>query len=165
MSTRRRASAYDALTCRIESLTERAAWSARSSTSALRALATVSGSTQDLVCAGGSRGARGSATRVAPSVPWAAAAAASAASRSPASLRSAVWANPVVLATHDADPRARSRPGHELLDLAVVEARRRRATILGEHLGEVAAVAQRGLERSLEYRFFDQVASCGGCLS
>ena len=42
-------------------------------------------------------------------------------------------------------PAPRSRPGHELLDLAVVEARRRAAAVLGEHLGEVAAVAQRGL--------------------
>ena len=31
----------------------------------------------------------------------------------------------------------------------------RHATILGEHLGEVAAVAQRGLQRAFEYRFLD----------
>ncbi len=65
----------------------------------------------------------------------------------------------------DADPGAALASGDELLDLAVVEPGRRDPAVLGEDLGEVAAVAQGRVERALEYRFFDQVASCGGCLS
>ena len=45
------------------------------------------------------------------------------------------------LTTHDADARAALAARHEFLDLAVVEARRRGATVLREHLGEVTAVA------------------------
>ena len=74
-------------------------------------------------------------------------------------------ANPVVVAPDDPDPGAALATGDELLDLGVVEPRGGAATIFREHLGEVAAVAQRGLERALKYRFLDQVASCGGCLS
>ena len=69
------------------------------------------------------------------------------------------------VAAHDPDPGAALAAGHELLDLGVVETRRCAATILGEHLGEIAAVAQRGLQGALEYGFLDQVASYGGCLS
>ena len=69
------------------------------------------------------------------------------------------------LAAYDPDPRTPLAPGHELLHLGVVETCGCQAPIFGEHLGEVAAVAQRGLERPLEYRCFDQVASCRGCLS
>ncbi|HEX4527782.1 MAG TPA: hypothetical protein VIA11_00100 [Acidimicrobiia bacterium] len=66
---------------------------------------------------------------------------------------------------HDPDPGAALATGDELFDLGVVEPRRSTPTIFREHLGEVATVAERGLQRALEYRFFDQVASCGGCLS
>src|SRR5437870_5166259 len=66
------------------------------------------------------------------------------------------------VAAHDPDPGAALAAGHELLDLGVVETRRCAATILGEHLGEIATVAQRGLQGALEYRFLDQVASYGG---
>jgi hypothetical protein len=69
------------------------------------------------------------------------------------------------VAPHHADAGAPLAPGDELLDLGVVEARRRAPTVFGEHLREIAAVAQRGLQRALEYGFLDQVASCGGCLS
>ena len=69
----------------------------------------------------------------------------------------------------------------QLLDLGVVEARRRHPTVLGEHLGEVAAVPQRSVQRALEHRSFDHVVTSvrrcplnrvakppfvrGGCLS
>jgi hypothetical protein len=64
-----------------------------------------------------------------------------------------------------ADARAPLATGGELLDLAVVEAGRRDAAVLGEHLGEVAATAQRGLQRALQHRFFDQRRLLRGCLS
>ena len=90
--------------------------------------------------------ARVSATRRDAAAPAArrAAAAASAAAARPARERSAVCANPVVSPRTTRMPAPRSRPETQFLDAAVVEARRRAATILGEHLGEVAAVAQRG---------------------
>ena len=70
-------------------------------------------------------------------------AAASAAARSPSVERSAVCANPVVSPRTTRMPGAAFAAGDELLDAAVVEAGARRAAVLGEHLGEVAAVAQR----------------------
>ena len=51
------------------------------------------------------------------------------------------------VAAHDAQAGAAIAARHELLDAAVVEAGARRAPILHEHLGEVAAAAQRALER------------------
>ena len=65
------------------------------------------------------------------------------------------------VAAHNADAGAALATGDELLDLGVVETRGRTATVFREHLGEVAAAAQRGLERALENGFLDQVASCG----
>ena len=51
------------------------------------------------------------------------------------------------VAPHDPDAGAAFAPGHELFDAAVVEAGARRAPVLDEDLGEVAAVAQRVVER------------------
>ena len=106
---RRRASAYVALTWRIESLTDAGGVVGPFEHLGLAGLGHRLGQHAATSCAG--RGPRRSSatTRVSPSEPCAAAAAASAASRSPASLRSAVWANPVVLAAHDADARRRAR--------------------------------------------------------
>ena len=59
------------------------------------------------------------------------------------------------LAPHDADPGAAFPPRHELLGAAVVEAGARGAPVLDEHLGEVAAVAQRVLERRTEHIGFE----------
>ena len=74
-------------------------------------------------------------------MPWAAAAAASAAACESGFAEVGGVGEPGGVAAHDPDPRAPLAPGHELLDLGVVEPRRRQAPILGEHLGEVAAVA------------------------
>ena len=54
------------------------------------------------------------------------------------------------LAANDADARATLTARDELLDAAVVEPDARRAPVLDEHLGEVAAVAQRVFERRTE---------------
>ncbi len=153
-----------ALTWRMESPTERAAWSARSSTSALRALATDSGSSPTScgrrhvpAFEGGHVGGALGAPR-----------------RGRGGLGGRLQAGvaqiggvgePGGVTAHDPDPGATLAAGHELLDLGVVETRRCAATILGEHLGEIATVAQRGLQGALEYGFLDQVASYGGCLS
>ena len=51
------------------------------------------------------------------------------------------------VAAHDADAGAAFAAGDELLGAAVVEAGARGAPVLDEHLGEVAAVAQRVFER------------------
>ena len=62
-------------------------------------------------------------------------------------------------------PRTTRKPGaavatrDELLDATVVEAAARRAPILDEHLGEVAAVAQRVVERRLQHVVFDHRAT------
>src|SRR5690606_38101904 len=88
---------------------ERAASSARRSSSTLAPLATVSGSTSTPLGRGASR--RVSATSRTPPPPdRAAAAAASAAARRPSSDRSAVWAKPVVSPTTTRMPAPRSRP-------------------------------------------------------
>ena len=69
------------------------------------------------------------------------------------------------LAPDHADPGAPFTSGGEFLDLAVVEPRRRQAAVFGEHLGEVAAVPERRLERALKNRLFDQHCLLRGCLS
>ncbi len=63
----------------------------------------------------------------------------------------------------DDDPHARSAvaSGAQLLDLAVVERGRRRTAVLGEHLGEVAAAAERRAQHLLQHRLLDH----GGPLS
>ena len=113
-----------------------------------------------------SRSARGATTRrerrpsrTPPPPPRAAAAAASAAVRSPASVRSAVWAKPVVSPLDDPDAGAAVAARRELLDLAVVEQRRRRALVLDEHLGELAAGAERRRQGPLDHGFFEHAAS------
>ena len=55
----------------------------------------------------------------------------------------------------DADARAPVEPRRQLFDLAVVEAGRRVALVLGEHFGELAAATQGGAEDALEDRLFD----------
>ncbi len=45
------------------------------------------------------------------------------------------------LADDDPDPRAPIASGAQLLDLAVIERRRRRAPVLGEHLREIATIS------------------------
>ena len=135
-----------------------AASSARCSSSTLRGLGDVSGRIADRSSRGVVAGRVSATVRTPPPPPRAAAAAASAAARKPASDRSAVWAKPVVSPRTTRMPAPRSRPGRELLDLAVVERGRRRALVLGEHLGEVAAGAQsapRG--HAADDGFFDHV--------
>ena len=130
----------------------------------MRALATVSGSTNDLVAAGRRSPLEGDRTGAAP------------VALGRRGGRLGRLAEPLLrqvggvgkaggVVAHDPDAGAPLPAGHEFLDLAVVETSRRHAPILGKDLGEVAAMAQRRLERALEYRFFDQVASRGGCLS
>ena len=94
-------------------------------------------------------------SRTPPPPPRAAAAAASAAARRPASERSAVWAKPVVSPTTTRMPGAPLAARGQLLDPAVVEPGRRAAPVLGEHLGELAAGAQRDAEHALHHRLVD----------
>ncbi len=109
-STRLRLSPYPADTCTIDAPAERAASSTRRSSSTLSVLATVFGVLGDVVGAI-VRCLRVSGTvRVAAPPCRAAAAAASAAVRRPASLRSLVWANPVVSPATTRMPAPRSRP-------------------------------------------------------
>jgi len=65
----------------------------------------------------------------------------------------------------DADPGAAFTARDELLDLAVVEAGAGGAAVFGEHLGEVATMPKRSLERALKNRLFDQHRLLRGCLS
>ena len=67
--------------------------------------------------------------------------------------------------TDDADTGAALTTRREFLDLAVVEPRRRHPSVFREHLGEVATVTQRRLERALKNCLFDQVCLLRGCLS
>ena len=57
---------------------------------------------------------------------------------------------------YDSEPGAAITARHELLDPTIVEARARRASILHEHLGEVAPGAQRAVERGLQHSLIDQ---------
>ena len=61
------------------------------------------------------------------------------------------------VAAHDPDARAAQATGGELLDAPVVESAAAAQAILGEHLGEVAAAAERGLEGALEHGRLDQL--------
>src|SRR5688500_17963255 len=106
---RRRTSPYPALTCLTAAPVARAAASALWSSSTLRALATVSGRTVGSYGRAAYCGVR-AISLVPPPPERAAAPAASAAARRPASLRSAVWANPVVSPTTTRMPAPRSRP-------------------------------------------------------
>ena len=63
--------------------------------------------------------------------------------------------------TDNADARAPLVPGDELLDLGVVESRRRHPSILHEDLGEITTAAKGGLECSLKNCLFDQLTSLG----
>ena len=85
----------------------------------------------------------------------AAPAAASAARRKPVRREVGGVREPGRLAPHDADPGAAFPARHELLGAAVVEAGTRGAPVLDEHLGEVAAVAQRVFERRTEHIGFE----------
>jgi fluoroacetyl-CoA thioesterase len=62
------------------------------------------------------------------------------------------------LAPHDAQPGAAVASRNELLDAAVVEATTRRAAVLDEDLGEVAAASQCLVERVLEKLVIDHLA-------
>ena len=59
------------------------------------------------------------------------------------------------VAADDADARSALAARNQLLDLGVVEASRGHPTIFGEHLGEVATVAQCGVQRAFENCFLD----------
>jgi hypothetical protein len=59
------------------------------------------------------------------------------------------------LAADHADAGAPIVARHELLDLGVVETRGRPGAVLGEHLGEVAAVVQRGAQGPFQDVSFD----------
>ncbi len=59
------------------------------------------------------------------------------------------------VADHDPDAGPAVAARRELLDLAVVEQRGRRALVLDEDLGEVAAGAQRGAQGSADHGLFD----------
>ena len=59
------------------------------------------------------------------------------------------------LADDHPDAGSAVTPGAQLLDLAVIERRRRRAAVFGEHLGEVAAAAERRAQHLLQHRLLD----------
>ena len=59
------------------------------------------------------------------------------------------------VAANDADAGAPVESGRQLFDSAIVEAGRRAALVLGEHLGELASTAQRRAEDALEDGLFD----------
>ena len=68
------------------------------------------------------------------------------------------------VAAHDADAGAAIAARHELLDATVVEAGARRPPILHEHLGEVAATAQRVLDRGLQDTLDRSARACAARL-
>src|SRR5205085_10353194 len=59
------------------------------------------------------------------------------------------------LAPDDPDPGTAVAARRELFDLALLERRRGRAPVLGEHLGEIAPRAEGGAEHALEDGFVD----------
>ena len=65
---------------------------------------------------------------------------------------------PCRIAANHAQSGAAIATGDELFDPTVVEATARRSPILDEHLGEVAAAAQRAIESRLQHAFVDQIA-------
>src|SRR5262249_40874491 len=65
------------------------------------------------------------------------------------------------VAAHHAQSGAAVASGYELLDAPVLVARVRRTAVLDEHLGEVAAAAQRAFERCLEDVSIDQRITLG----
>ena len=80
------------------------------------------------------------------------------------------------LAADDPDAGAALAAGHELLDLGVVEPRRRDPPVLGEHLREVATAREGRVQRALQHCFVDHgdfpstlnadgIPACEGCLS
>ena len=148
---RRRASAYDAVTDVIALPCSRAAASALRSSSTLRALLdrlgqrSTSSADRDGVAGGSS-----ATTCVAAAT--AARRAGRGLGRVQQSVRREVGGVREAgrVAAHDAEPGAAVAAGDELLDPAVVETSARRPPILDEHLGEVAAAAQRVVERRLQ---------------
>ena len=62
----------------------------------------------------------------------------------------------------DTDPRAAVAPARHLLDAAVIEGGRRRALVLGIHLGELAAGTQRRRQHSLEDVLIDHLGHATG---
>jgi len=134
------------VTWRIESLSERAAWSARSSTSALRAFSMVSGRMRTS-CGGCTPGARADNQRRTRC-------AASRGRGSDGRLAQTLLAQvrsvrvPGGLAPYHADAGAALAARHELLHFGVVESGGGDPAILGEHLREVAAVGAARLQRA-----------------
>ncbi len=63
------------------------------------------------------------------------------------------------VAAHDAQARATVVTGDELFDAPVVETGVRRAPVFDEDFGEVAAAAQRLVERGLQHTVIDQGSS------
>jgi len=70
-----------------------------------------------------------------------------------------VCCEPVVSPRTTRNPAPRSRPDTSFLDPSVVETAARRTPVLDEHLGELAAAAQRVVERGLEHVVFDDGSS------
>ena len=99
--------------------------------------------------------ARRPPSRVPPAPLRATAEAASAARSRPSSVRSAVWAKPVVSPDDHPDAGPPLPPRGELLHPPVVEHGRRGRPVLGEHLGEVTAVPQGLGQHPLENWGFD----------
>ena len=154
---RRRASAYEAVTDVIALPSSRAAASARARSSTLRRFSIVSGSTID---ASGATSVL-ALQRDAPFVP-------------PPPLRRGArrglgrTGEPGLgqvggvreaggVAAHDAQPGATIASRDELLDAPVVETAARRPPIFDEHLSEVAAGAQRMVERGLKKLVIDHL--------
>ena len=129
---------------------ERAASSAWTRSSILRALATSSGKLVTSSCAGRRRAARAATVRVPPPPCRATAAAASAAASKPALGQVGGVGVAGGLAHDDPDPGAAVASRRQLLDPAVVEHGGGRLAVLDEHLGEVAPAAERGAEHALD---------------
>ncbi len=69
------------------------------------------------------------------------------------------------LADDDANACAAVASGAQLLDLAIVECCTRRSAVFGEHLGEVAAMTQRGTEHLLKDGFLDHTSPLVGVVT